>query len=156
MTNDWPHNLIKGRIAEVIFELMFREAGDFTLIKFGYENIVPELTQYKDVPEANEALDKIKASPDFVLINQTSRLIHLVEIKYRRYPSLMDNLETANKMKKNWDPSWLFVASPDYFYLDEVNRVIENNGKMGFLPYAYISEELNKKYLAILREFEPK
>ncbi len=59
-------------------------------------------------------------------------------------------------MKDNWNPSWLFVASPDYFYLDEVDRVIENRGKMDFLPYDYISEEINKKYLSILREFEPK
>jgi hypothetical protein len=156
MVSDWQHNLIKGRIAEVIFELMFREAGGFTVIKFGYENIVPELTQYKEAPEANEALDKIKASPDFVLINQTSRLVHLVEVKYRRKPSLENNLDIAIRMKKNWDPSWLFLASPDYFFLDEVSRIIENNGKMDFLPYAYINEELNRKYLSILKEFEPK
>lgn len=156
MNNDWEHNLIKGRIAEVVFELMFREAGGFTVIKFGYENIVPELSRYKKIPAANEALEKIKASPDFVIIAEKTRMVHLVETKYRKNPSFEDNLKMAQKMKENWDPSFLFLATPEHFYLDEVDSILKNNGKMNFLPYSLISEELHQKYLKILNEFEPK
>lgn len=156
MTNNWEHNLIKGRIAEVVFELMFREAGGFTVIKFGYENIVPELSRYKGIPEANEALEKIKASPDFVIIAQKTKRVHLVETKYRKNPTFEDNLKMAHKMKESWNPSYLFLATPEHFYLDEVDKVIKNEGKMDFLSYSLISQELHDKYLKLLNEFEPK
>lgn len=38
-------NLIKGKIAEIIFENMLREAGIFTILHFGYEYILPELAK---------------------------------------------------------------------------------------------------------------
>jgi len=40
---DFSRDLIKGRIAEVIFEQMFREQGQYTVIPFGYEQTVPTL-----------------------------------------------------------------------------------------------------------------
>ena len=42
-------NLVKGKIAETIFAQMFREVGDYTVIEFGYEKIIPELIQQKDM-----------------------------------------------------------------------------------------------------------
>ncbi|MDE2096048.1 MAG: hypothetical protein KGL39_02265 [Patescibacteria group bacterium] len=36
-------DLLKGKIAEVIFEQMFRDCGKFTILPFGYEKTVPEV-----------------------------------------------------------------------------------------------------------------
>lgn len=38
---------IKGKVAETIFRLMFMEAGEYTILPFGYENTFPELSQLK-------------------------------------------------------------------------------------------------------------
>ncbi len=51
--------LIKGKIAEIIFEQMFRETGEYTIIPFGYENIVPELTQCKKNSKAQKVITRI-------------------------------------------------------------------------------------------------
>ena len=32
-----PRNFIKGKIGELVFEEMFRKAGKFTVLPFGYE-----------------------------------------------------------------------------------------------------------------------
>jgi hypothetical protein len=41
----FARNLVKGKIAETIFAQMLREAGDFTVLEFGYEKVIPELVQ---------------------------------------------------------------------------------------------------------------
>ena len=45
-SKQFSHELIKGKIAELIFEMMFREAGRFTS-SFGYEYTLPEIAQYQ-------------------------------------------------------------------------------------------------------------
>ena len=37
--NRFPENLIKGRIAERVFELMFREGADYDVYPLGYEQL---------------------------------------------------------------------------------------------------------------------
>jgi hypothetical protein len=39
--NDFPENLMKGRIAETVFELMFREKTAFDVYPLGYEHTIP-------------------------------------------------------------------------------------------------------------------
>jgi len=41
-------NLIKGKIAEIIFEQMIRDEERYTVIPFGYEHTVPTLAQYQN------------------------------------------------------------------------------------------------------------
>jgi hypothetical protein len=38
---NFSKNLVKGRIAETLFEQMLRDAGCFTILSFGYEQIIP-------------------------------------------------------------------------------------------------------------------
>ncbi|MEX2409897.1 MAG: hypothetical protein WD607_00760 [Candidatus Paceibacterota bacterium] len=87
MKNDFEHNLIKGRIAEMVFDLMMRESGAFTVIPFGYENTIHELLHYrKDIKQQKKAMDRVRKTPDFVVISDSTKFIHLVEVKYRRKP----------------------------------------------------------------------
>src|SRR3712207_7861809 len=53
---DFVRNLIKGKIAEIVFQHMFAEAEFCTVIPFGYETIVPQLAQYQHLLDDNEAL----------------------------------------------------------------------------------------------------
>lgn len=70
MTNtEFLRELIKGKIAEIIFEQMFREAGEFTILWFGYEYTSPELAQYQHLlTEHKEVLADIRHTPDFILV----------------------------------------------------------------------------------------
>lgn len=87
--NDFPANLIKGRIAETIFELMFREATDYEVYPLGYEHTTPILKEYRDHPNQqhkdilSKVLDNFDSTPDFLLTNADKSEIYLVEVKYR-------------------------------------------------------------------------
>jgi len=41
----FSRNLVKGKIAETVFAQMLRSTGEFTVLEFGYEKIIPELVQ---------------------------------------------------------------------------------------------------------------
>ncbi len=47
MKDDFVHNLIKGKIAEMIFELMFRECKRFSTFRYGYEYTEEYLAQHR-------------------------------------------------------------------------------------------------------------
>lgn len=40
---EFAEGLIKGKIAEIIFTQMFRAEGKYSVIPFGYENLIPSL-----------------------------------------------------------------------------------------------------------------
>lgn len=155
MKNSFEHNLIKGRIAEMVFALMLREAGGFTVLPFGYEDVLPSLVQYQSSPEAKEAMLRIRRTPDFVVINKQSKLVHLVEVKYRSSLNKEKTLEIAKEIKELWDPSWLFIATPKWFYSDPVDKIVKNEGKISKLPKDdRFPKDLQEKYLKLLNDFE--
>lgn len=43
MKNDFHFNLIKGKIAELIFQQMWADAGKYTILSLGYERVLPGL-----------------------------------------------------------------------------------------------------------------
>ena len=57
-------------------------------------------------------------------------------------------------MAKSWNPSYLFVATLDGFYFDEINDVVKAEGNMKKLHHLQIPEEIQNKYLKILIDFE--
>jgi len=149
-------NLIKGRIAETIFAQMFREARHFTVLPFGYENLTPELAQYlpKTNSSAQKALESIRTAPDFALISHSREAVYLVEVKYQANFSEKHTLGHAERMHKAWNPSFLFIASGDGFRFSPVSEIIKNNGEVKRLDESWVSSELQKKFLALLNEFE--
>lgn len=77
MQTDFPKQLIKGKIAELVFDQMFRDTGKYTIIPFGYESIVPELRQYAGGTEGN-ILENIQNAPDFALVIHDPKEVLLV------------------------------------------------------------------------------
>lgn len=155
----FPHELIKGKIAELIFELMFRETGRFTPLRFGYEYTLPELAQYKNLVEVKQVLNNISNSPDFILIssekNEEGKLsVFTVEVKYRANPDRNELKEIATETLKTWNPSWLFLASPNGFFFSPCSSIVNNNGEMSRLSDNWVNETLKNKYLELLRDFE--
>jgi len=149
---------VKGKIAELLFEMMMREdpCRTFTVIPFGYEKTTPELAQYQELIKNYETLTVIKQSPDFILIKNDKTKVYFVEVKYRRRISSYvknDLLNRAQKITQHWKDTWFFVATQDGFYFDSGKELIKNNGNMMPLDEKIISPEIQKKYLAVLKEF---
>jgi len=149
-------NLIKGKITELIFDLLFRTSGRFDIIPFGYENTLPELAQHQDNLELKEVLDNIKHSPDFILISQDKKRVFLVEVKHRKYHEKEKILKIAETILNNhYDHSWVFVADHDGFYFDPANTIKNNNGEINLLrPEDWgISPEAVQEYLQLLNKY---
>lgn len=61
---------------------MLRDAGVFTVLEFGYEKVIPELIQ-KEYCSDSTLIETLRVAPDFAVINQLSKEVSLVEVKYR-------------------------------------------------------------------------
>lgn len=146
-------NLVKGRVAETIFSQMLRNAGCFTVLEFGYEKVIPDLLQYNHGRE-DPVIETLRTAPDFAVINQETKEVRLVEVKYRRVLNPTDIGGIAEKMHTSWNPSYLFLATLDGFYFDEINKIIENDGNISPLVHKNIPAEMQVEYLQILRDFE--
>lgn len=152
--NDFSKQLIKGKIAQIIFEQMFRDQGEYTVIPFGYENILPEIfPQRNNFEGAQRAIDNIRNAPDYTLISVRKEKVYLVEVKYRRELNVEEVKNIALKQIQRWNPSCIFVATQDGFYFGLCSTII-NNQKIPKLSKEMISEELQLKYAKLLNEFE--
>lgn len=149
----FARNLVKGKIAETIFAQMHREAGEYTVLEFGYEKIIPELIQ-QGYKENNGMIETLRTAPDFAVIDQRTKKVKLIEVKYMRSLNANYVLKDAERMSQSWNPSYLFVASFDGFYFDEINKIKNNLGEISRLRYSQIAEDLQKQYLQILIDFE--
>lgn len=149
----FARNLVKGKIAETIFAQMLRETKEFTVLEFGYEKIIPELIQ-QGYNDDNPMIETLRTAPDFAVINQKTREVRLIEVKYMHTLSFSNILKYAKRMSQSWNPSYLFIASLDGFYFDEINKIIKNKGKIELLKHPQIKDELQIKYLQILIDFE--
>ena len=157
---DFSKQLIKGKIAEHVFEQMFRRAGQFTVLPFGYESTMPELAQQQHSanPEARRIIsDLISTTPDFVLVSKrpSEKDVYLVEVKYRSNLRGDDISEVARKVHEKWHVVWLFVATPEGFYFDSCKNVIDT-GKMKKLAESFVNEQTQDEFLRLLNEFELK
>lgn len=155
MNNNFTKRLIKGKIAEVIFQQMFREQGGYTIIPFGYEYTVPQLSQCTNSnKQARRVIDNIKHAPDFALVSSDSQDVYLVEVKFRSVYSRERALKEATIQKERWDPSWLFYATLDGFYFDSCSSIVYNKGKAKDLSEKWVSLESQNINLELLKEFE--
>jgi len=152
---DFSDRLIRGRIAEIIFEQMLRDTNDFTVLHFGYEHIVPELSRDPKDRES-ETMKIIRRAPDFAVINKQTKKVHLIEVKFQRKLSRTYTLEAASAMNECWNPSSLFIATLDGFFFDDISNIIDNEGVIPPLVHKMIPIELQEKYLNLLRKYESK
>jgi hypothetical protein len=153
MSYSFARNLVKGKIAETIFAQMLRETKQFTVLEFGYEKIVPELVQ-QGYSENNGLVETLRTAPDFAVINKEKREVRLVEVKYRRQYDKQDILQIAERMHATWNPSYLFLATLEGFYFDEVAKIVEREGEIRPLRHPFISPETQQRYLKLLIDFE--
>lgn len=153
---EFTKDLIKGKIAEIIFEQMFRETNKYTILRFGYEYTMPQLAQYQKLlsDDAKKVLENLRHAPDFVLITENKKELYLVEVKYRTKINEKETLNIAQKILEKCELAWLFIASPIGFFFEPCNTIVRNNGVIGILYPSSIKQETQKQYLNLLKEFE--
>ena len=96
-TLDFTRGLIKGKIAEVVFQEMAIYSGKCLVLPLGYEHTTPILSQYtRKNSEVRRVLENIRNAPDFALIEHGSDAVYLVEVKYRRNYSTSEVLFIAS------------------------------------------------------------
>jgi len=151
MDAKFPEKLIKGRIAEAIFEQMFRDQGEFEVIRNGYEYKTPQLAQSLLSLEHKDYLRKLRHAPDFVLLSWNKKQAFQVEVKYRSTIT-HELMEEAKKLHEAYGPCYLFVATPEKFYFDSCTDIIEND-TLAPLSSSWISENLNEQYIGVMNTF---
>lgn len=149
---DFSRKLVKGKIAETLFEQMLRDTGCFTILAFGYESILPELAHRQHDMHAQETMEIIRRAPDFAVINNESHEVHLIEVKYMMHPKTEWIFRDAKRIYESWKPSYLFLATPEGFFFDKAKTIVEKEGIISPLDHPQISKELQAKYIALLNE----
>ncbi|MES2749496.1 MAG: hypothetical protein V4606_03820 [Patescibacteria group bacterium] len=150
----FTHELVKGKIAELIFAQMIRSTGVHTILEFGYEKTLPSLAQMHPRSESSaETMEIIKRAPDFTIINHKSKEVHLIEVKYMKEVKPAVVMRAARNIEKSWKQAALFVASPTGFYFDQIDKIIKNKGQISEFKHNNITPKTQKEYLKLLNEF---
>lgn len=99
-------------------------------------------------------MEILRTSPDYVVIDHETKVVRLIEVKYRRILVQEETCSVAKRMKDSWNPSYLFVATPTGFFFDSVEEIIARGGEMSSLSTGDIPMELQEKFLRLLNRFE--
>jgi hypothetical protein len=134
---------------------MFADAGFAAVIPFGYEHSTPLLAQYQHLIETQAELATIRSAPDFLLVKADNTHVALVDVKYRAHAEPKTVREIAEKVCRRWETAWLFLATPEGFFMGQCKDIIHDNGVIDPLDPRLIRMELQQQYLALLREFKP-
>ncbi len=152
----FTEKLIKGRIAEIIFEMMFRSEG-YKVTHFGYEYIASEFTreEIREVKENQAVLENIRHSPDFIITDSANR-INFVEVKLQSKLdfALLQNMAQATY--ERWSDAWYFVASREGFYFSPCEQIAKTADKLALLDTDLISQKTQDDYLELLLRYLPK
>ncbi len=152
MNKNFTKNFIKGKIGEIIFDEMFREEGEFTVIPFGYDRTLPALAQHAKEAEYQQVIDNIRSAPDFALVSKDKRQVFLIEVKYRTKIDIEELRKVAQKIEEKWHLVWMFVCTPERFYFNRTN-VINEKRTLYPLSESWICKEAQEKYLKLLNDF---
>jgi len=149
---DFSKQLIKGKVAELIFEQMFRRISGYTVIPFGYESIIPELVQYAEKEDRNGLIENIRNAPDFALVSHNPKQVLLVEVKYRSRIDMKEIRETAKRICHQWKLAWIFYATKEGFYFDSCED-IKHLEMLTPLDREMIPLVIQEEYKKLLIEF---
>ena len=145
--------LIKGKIAEIVFEQMIHQTKGYTILEFGYEKVVRQLAKERKNDAAKETIEIVRRAPDFAIINEKTHDITLVEVKYMHQVTPKYVQHAARDIKKSWKRASLFIASPEGFYFGTVSELVDNGGHIKPFHHNHISKKRQLEYLALVNKY---
>src|SRR3990167_1311736 len=106
-----PESMLKGRMAETLFEELMRQSGNI-VYRFGYEAIVQNLTQLEEkFDRYSEVGERIRAIPDFIVVDRKGNP-EFVEVKFRWKPDNelhSDSVKILEHVAKYWNAKVVFI-----------------------------------------------
>lgn len=101
--------MLKGRMAETLFEEMMRESGNI-VYRFGYEAIVQNLIQLEEkFSRYSDVGEKIRSIPDFIVLDKRGKPV-FVEVKFRFRPEIHENdFGRFSMIEKSWGAALVLV-----------------------------------------------
>ena len=114
-------NMLKGRMAETLFEELMRHSGN-TVYRFGYEAIMQNLSQFgKEFDRHDKVGEQISSIPDFIVIDRKGKPV-LVEVKFRWNGELhSDDFEKIERIQQFWDARIVLMncwRQPYFHFID--------------------------------------
>lgn len=149
----FTHELLKGKIAEIIFEQMVHNTKGYTVLEFGYEKVVQQLAKARKSEDAKAMIEIVRKAPDYAIVNEDTHNVTLVEVKYMAKRTNGKVNAIAKEIEKSWRHAALFIATPDGFFYDQVDHIIANKGAIKPFHHGKIQPKLVDQYLALLNEF---
>jgi hypothetical protein len=148
-----PEGMLKGRMAETLIEELLRDSGN-TIYRFGYEAILQNLTQIeKSFDGAGETGNRIRAIPDFIVIDRQGNPIFL-EVKFRWNGQLHEHdHERLQRIKNFWNAKIVFVncSKKPYF---QISTPPYFDGQDNFVSKPLIEESAWKIDPLVYQKFE--
>jgi isocitrate dehydrogenase len=149
----FTHELIKGKIAEIIFEQMIHNTKGYTVLEFGYEKVVHQLAKAPKSEDARAMIEIVRKAPDYAIVNEDTHNVTLVEVKYMAKKTNGKVNAIAKEIEKSWRHAALFIATPNGFFFDQVDTIIANKGAIKPFHHGKIQPKVVEQYLAMLNEF---
>ena len=139
-----PESILKGRMAETLFEELIKRSGN-VVYRFGYEAIVQNLVQLEEsFNRYNEVGERLRAMPDFIVIDKRGEP-RFVEVKFRWNPDeplYDDTIDILRRVEKFWNATLVFVNCRKQPYFRVSNPPYIKNKKLISSP---LTEEKNWK-----------
>jgi len=82
---EWIDNKVVGNIAESIVEGMISSIPGWECIKYGMENHIDRLKKTLRNNNKSEVSRKIRCMPDFIVVNEGTKEVLLLDVKYRSF-----------------------------------------------------------------------
>ncbi len=149
----FTHELLKGKIAEIIFEQMIHNTSGYTVLEFGYEKVVNQLAKAPKSEDARNMIRIVRKAPDYAIVNEDNHNVTLVEIKYMAKMTRGKVHAIAKEIEQSWKHCALFIATPEGFYFDQVDTILNNQGAIKPFQHNKIPKKVTDQYLGLLNEF---
>lgn len=126
---------VKGKVAELLFEHLFKDAG-YTVLFMGYEKNLSYLVQTHSVFKSDPKIRVFGKTPDFLLIGRGN--YYFVEVKYRTEIVKEELLSFSLDIQKYYPHTRLFLVTSvyPYFYYNGIERIIEHGGEIEEMRYS--------------------
>jgi Holliday junction resolvase-like predicted endonuclease len=73
-------------------------------------------------------IEIVRKAPDYAIVNEETHNVTLVEIKYMAKHTNGKVNAVAKEIERSWRHAALFIATPDGFFFDQVETIIQNKG----------------------------
>lgn len=153
MNNNFPENLIKGKIVETVFQQMFLGSDQYEMYSFEATvdfSSIQHLVHHTDI---QNIIDGKAPVPQCIVVPKGKDEVYIVNTLYSPSYHSQDLMVLAEKYHSQWEYSWLFFATDHHLHFDSCWNIMNSHGHMDFLPYTWIPRDIQDKYRTLLHQF---